>query len=34
LPDDVAKAALFLSTEDSGYTTGTELPVDGGQSWR
>jgi NAD(P)-dependent dehydrogenase (short-subunit alcohol dehydrogenase family) len=31
---DVAKAALFLSTEDSGFTTGTELPVDGGFSWR
>lgn len=34
LPADVAKAALFLSTEDSGFTTGTELPVDGGFSWR
>ncbi len=32
--DDVAKAALFLSTEDSGFTTGTEFPVDGGFSWR
>lgn len=32
--DDVARAALFLSTEDSGFTTGTELPVDGGFSWR
>jgi NAD(P)-dependent dehydrogenase (short-subunit alcohol dehydrogenase family) len=31
---DVAKAALFFSTEDSGFTTGTELPVDGGFSWR
>jgi NAD(P)-dependent dehydrogenase (short-subunit alcohol dehydrogenase family) len=31
---DVALAALFLSTEDSGFTTGTELPVDGGFSWR
>ena len=31
---DVARAALFLSTEDSGFTTGTELPVDGGFSWR
>ena len=31
---DVAKAALFLSTDDSGFTTGTELPVDGGFSWR
>jgi NAD(P)-dependent dehydrogenase (short-subunit alcohol dehydrogenase family) len=33
-PDDVARAALFFSTEESGFTTGTELPVDGGFSWR
>lgn len=32
--DDVARAALFFSCEDSGFTTGTELPVDGGFSWR
>lgn len=32
--EDVARAALFFSTEDSGFTTGTELPVDGGFSWR
>ena len=32
--NDVARAALFFSTEDSGFTTGTELPVDGGFSWR
>jgi len=32
--DDVANAAVFFSTEDSGFTTGTELPVDGGFSWR
>lgn len=31
---DVAKAALFFSCDDSGFTTGTELPVDGGFSWR
>lgn len=31
---DIAKAALFFSTDDSGFTTGTELPVDGGFSWR
>jgi NAD(P)-dependent dehydrogenase (short-subunit alcohol dehydrogenase family) len=31
---DVARAALFFSTEDSGFTTGTELPVGGGFSWR
>jgi NAD(P)-dependent dehydrogenase (short-subunit alcohol dehydrogenase family) len=34
LPEDVARAALFFSTEDSGFTTGTEFPVDGGFSWR
>jgi NAD(P)-dependent dehydrogenase (short-subunit alcohol dehydrogenase family) len=34
IPEDVARAALFFSTEDSGFTTGTELPVDGGFSWR
>ncbi len=33
LPEDVARAALFFSCEDSGFTTGTELPVDGGFSW-
>lgn len=33
-PSDVARAALFFSTEDSGFTTGTEFPVDGGFSWR
>lgn len=32
--DDVSRAALFFSTEDSGFTTGTELPVDGGFCWR
>lgn len=32
--DHVARAALFLSCEDSAFTTGTELPVDGGFSWR
>lgn len=31
---DVARAALFFSTDDSGFTTGTELAVDGGFSWR
>ena len=33
-PEDVARAALFLSTEDSGFTTGSEITVDGGFSWR
>lgn len=33
-PDDVSRAALFFSTGDSGFTTGTELPVDGGSCWR
>ena len=32
--DDVANAALFFSTEDSGFTTGSWLPVDGGFAWR
>lgn len=32
--EDVARAALFFSCEDSGFTTGTEFPVDGGFSWR
>jgi NAD(P)-dependent dehydrogenase (short-subunit alcohol dehydrogenase family) len=34
MAEDVARAALFFSTEDSGFTTGTEFPVDGGFSWR
>lgn len=31
---DVANAALFLSSEESAFTTGGMLPVDGGFSWR
>jgi NAD(P)-dependent dehydrogenase (short-subunit alcohol dehydrogenase family) len=34
LTEDVTRAALFFSTEDSGFTTGAALPVDGGFSWR
>jgi NAD(P)-dependent dehydrogenase (short-subunit alcohol dehydrogenase family) len=29
-PDELAKAALYLASDDSGYTLGTELLVDGG----
>lgn len=29
-PDEVAKAALFLVSDDSTYTTGAEIFVDGG----
>jgi NAD(P)-dependent dehydrogenase (short-subunit alcohol dehydrogenase family) len=29
-PEDVARAALFLVSEDSGFVTGTSLTVDGG----
>lgn len=32
--EDVVRAALFLSTEDSAFSTGVALPVDGGFSWR
>jgi NAD(P)-dependent dehydrogenase (short-subunit alcohol dehydrogenase family) len=32
-PDDVAYAALYLSSAESGFTTGTEITVDGGFSW-
>ncbi|MDO6414458.1 SDR family NAD(P)-dependent oxidoreductase [Sphingomonas sp. BIUV-7] len=31
---DIVRAALFFSTEDSAFTTGAALPVDGGFSWR
>ncbi|MFH1651671.1 MAG: glucose 1-dehydrogenase [Chloroflexota bacterium] len=31
-PDDVAKAAVFLASDDAAYITGVTLPVDGGWS--
>jgi NAD(P)-dependent dehydrogenase (short-subunit alcohol dehydrogenase family) len=31
-PDDVAKAALFLASDDSTFVTGIELFVDGGRA--
>ena len=33
-PEEVAKAIIFLSCDDSGFTTGTDLNVDGGSAIR
>ncbi|MBU1056463.1 MAG: SDR family oxidoreductase [Proteobacteria bacterium] len=32
LPEDIAKVALFLASDDSGFMTGTTIVVDGGQT--
>ena len=32
--EDVARAALFFTAEDSSFTTGAWMPVDGGFAWR
>ncbi|MBI4277981.1 MAG: SDR family oxidoreductase, partial [Armatimonadetes bacterium] len=31
-PEDVARAALFLASDDAAFITGVDLPVDGGFS--
>ncbi|KAH0025889.1 putative short chain type dehydrogenase, partial [Aureobasidium melanogenum] len=34
IPDDIARAAVFLASEDSSWITGVALPVDGGYTAR
>jgi NAD(P)-dependent dehydrogenase (short-subunit alcohol dehydrogenase family) len=32
MPDDIAKAMLFLASEEAAFITGVNLPVDGGRT--
>lgn len=34
VPEDIANAAVYLSSDQSSYVTGTEISVDGGWLWR